>query len=249
MIRNFIFIGHRGTRIFDENTIFAFKKALKSGAEYIEFDVRKTKDNKLIIIHDATLERTTTGSRLIKNLTYDEISKYKTKRNGGKIPLLLDVLEIFKGQIKFMIELKGESTRKQIMDIINERDLIEQCIFSGRNLNDILLIKKEYPKSKICYNITKGKSITLSEFLKLGSQKEKITYDFDFISLRSSLVSSKFIDICHKNNILTLSWDFLNYSNPLDKIKILIKKGIDGILFDNYQNIPIIKDWLNKFNF
>ena len=108
MNRNFLFIGHRGTRISDENTIYAFNKALKYGAEYIEFDVRKTKDNKLIIIHDATLERTTKGSGLIKNLTYNDISKYKTKRNSSKIPLLSDVLEKFKDQIKFMIELKEE---------------------------------------------------------------------------------------------------------------------------------------------
>ncbi len=246
MNRNFIFIGHRGTRISDENTIYAFNKALKYGAEYIEFDVRKTKDNKLIIIHDATLERTTIGSGLIKNLTYDEISKFKTKRNNEKIPLLSDVLEIFKRKIKFMIELKGESIRKQIMDLITENDLIKQCIFSGRNLNDILLIKKEYPESKICYNLTKGKSLTLTEFLKMGSQKQKISYDFDMINLRSNLVSSKFIEICHKNNIMTLSWDFLHYSNPLDKIKKLIRKGIDGILFDNYKNIPIIEEWLKK---
>ncbi len=108
MNRTFICIGHRGTRILDENTIYAFTKALKYGAEYIEFDIRKTKDNKLIVIHDATLERTTIGSGLIKNLTYDQISKYKTKMNDEKIPLLSDVLEIFKGKIKFMIELKEE---------------------------------------------------------------------------------------------------------------------------------------------
>ncbi len=245
MNRNFISIGHRGTRIIDENTIYAFTKAMQYGAEYIEFDIRKTKDNQLIVIHDASLERTTMGSGLIKNLTYNEISRYETKKNNEKIPLFSEVLDTFKGKIKFMIELKAENIRNQILDIIIDKGLFNNCIFSGRRLNDIVLIKKEYPETKICYNITKGIGLSLSELLTFENHAI-INYNFDMVSLRSNLVSSKFIEICHKNKILTLSWDFINYSNPLEKIKELIKNGIDGILFDNYQNIPLIKDWLRK---
>jgi len=245
MNRTFICIGHRGTRILDENTTYAFTKALKYGAEYIEFDIRKTKDNKLIVMHDATLERTTSGEGLIKNFTYDQICKYKTKKNNEKIPLLSDVLEIFKGKIKFMIELKEINIRTKILDLIHDKGLLNHCIISGRNLRQILLIKKEYPESKICYNITKGMGLTLSEFLNQESVKKK-NYELDIISLKSHLVSSKFIETCHRNKILTLAWDFIDYSNPLDKMKALIKSGIDGILFDNYKNIPIIMDWLRK---
>ena len=99
-----MFVGHRGTRVCDENTIYAFNKALKYGANYIEFDVRKTKDNQLIIIHDATLERTTNGIGLIKNLTYDKINQFNTKINYEHVPLLSDVLEIFIDKINFMID-------------------------------------------------------------------------------------------------------------------------------------------------
>jgi glycerophosphoryl diester phosphodiesterase len=245
MNRNFISIGHRGTRILDENTIYAFTKAIKYGVDYIEFDVRKTKDNQLIVIHDMSLERTTIGSGLIKNLTYNEISKYTTKRNNEKIPLFSDVIDTFKGKIKFMIELKAENIRSQILDIIIEEDLINSCIFSGRVLKDIVLIKNEYPETKICYNITKGIGLSLSEFLKCENQ-EVINSNLDMVSLRSNLISSKFIERCRKNKLMALSWDFINYSNPLEKIKELIKNGINGILFDNYKNIPLIKDWLCK---
>ena len=79
MNRTFICIGHRGTRILDENTIYAFVKALKYGAEYIEFDIRKTKDNKLVVIHDATIERTTSGEGLIKDFALMQ-NKLNNKR-------------------------------------------------------------------------------------------------------------------------------------------------------------------------
>ncbi|TFG13944.1 MAG: hypothetical protein EU535_04065 [Promethearchaeota archaeon] len=244
MHKKFIFIGHRGTRVYDENTVYAFNKATKYEADYIEFDVRKTKDNQLIIIHDATLDRTTTGTGSIKDMTYDEIIKYKTKINEEQVPLLEDVLEIFRNKIQFMIELKAENVQVPLMDLIYKNDLIKDCIFSSRNLDEILLIKKRFPDSKICYNITKGKKLTLTDFLKLKNQKNKTIHNINMISLRSSLMSSEFIEMCHKHNILAFSWDFIHYPNPLDVIKSLIRNGIDGILFDDYKNILIIKQWL-----
>ena len=246
MNKNIILVGHRGTRVCDENTIYAFNKALRYGANYIEFDVRKTKDNQLIIIHDATLERTTNGIGLIKNLTYNKINQFKTKINQEHVPLLSDVLEIFIDKINFMIELKEKNIRKELMNLMEKKDLIEHSIFSSRNLDDLHSIKKKYPESRICYNITKGIKLTLPKFLELGSQNKKFNYKFDMISLRSSLISTKFIEICHRNQILALSWDFLHYSNSLDIIKSLIKKEIDGILFDDYKNILVIKEWLKK---
>ena len=244
MNNNLIFIGHRGTRVYDENTVYAFNKATEYGADYIEFDVRKTKDNQLIIIHDATLGRTTTGTGSVKDMTYDEIKKFKTKINEENIPLLEDVLEIFRNKIQFMIEIKAENIQIPLMDLICRNDLIKDCIFSSRNLDEILSIKKRFPEAKICYNITKGKKLTLSDFLKLKHQKSKKIHNLNMISLRSSLMSSEFIEICHKHKILALSWDFIHYPNPLDIIKSLIKNGIDGILFDDYKNILIIKQWL-----
>ena len=119
----------------------------------------------------------------------------------------------------FMIDLKEKNIRKIILDFIRDKGLMNHCIFSGRSLSEILLIKKEYPESKICYNITKGEDLTLSEFLNEETQK-KIDYKFDIISLKSHLVSSKFIQICHRNKILALAWDFIDYSNPLEKINL-----------------------------
>ena len=82
MTKNFLFIGHRGTRTnSDENTIEAFEKALEFGANCIEFDVRKTKDEKVVILHDSKLDRTTNGSGLIEDLNYNDLLKYKTKNH------------------------------------------------------------------------------------------------------------------------------------------------------------------------
>ena len=245
MISEFLFIGHRGTRIdFDENTISAFIKAIEYGANYVEFDVRKTKDGNLVVLHDATLDRTTNGSGLLQKFTFKEVRIFKTKLQQLEIPLLTTVFDVLKGRARFMIDLKEANILSKLVKIIDDYDLVEDCVISGRNLYELNYYKNNYPQGNICYNITKGQGLSLNEFMNLSNyKKEKMK--FDMISLRSNLISSEFIEFCHKNMITPLSWDFLNYKNPLQKIKSLTTLGIGGLLFDNYKNIREIKKWKN----
>ncbi|MFX1303321.1 MAG: glycerophosphodiester phosphodiesterase [Promethearchaeota archaeon] len=246
MSPEFFYIGHRGTRTnFDENTIGAFEEAVNFGAEYIEFDIHRTKDRQLIILHDSSLDRTTNGHGLVKDCSFAEIRNFKTRIKKEQIPSLSDVLERFIGRVKFMIELKGTNVREDICNFVKKKKLINECIFSCRRLDDLKEMKKRFPESKICYNITKGIGLKLVDFLKLGRRKS-LPFKIDMISLRSNLITKEFIEICHKNDVFALSWDFIDYENPIEKIKSLIQLQIDGILFDNHKNIPKIKKILSK---
>ena len=244
MIEDFLYIGHRGTRTdLDENTFDAFKKAIEYGANYIELDVRKTRDKKFIILHDETLDRTMIGSGLVKNYDYKQLKKILTRNNRFQIPLLSEVLLGLKEKTNFIIELKDEGLREDVPKLVNEYSLLKEVIFSGRLLRDLLSIKLKYPQSSICYNITKGVDFTLPNFMNQSKQMEN-NFKPDLISLKSTLISPKFIEMCHKNNILALAWDFLKRKNPLKCIKSIARLGIDGILFDNHKNIPKIKSWI-----
>ena len=246
MKSEFLYIGHRGTKTdFDENTINAFEKAIEYGANYIELDVRKTKDGQLVIMHDSTLDRLTNGTGRLDNYNYNDLKTIKTKKCQEKIPLLSEVLKLLNRRTKFMIELKEEHLHDEITKFIKENDLIEKSIISGRDIHILNLMKAKLPKCRICYNISKAQDFKLDDFLKQGAQK-KLIFKPDIISLRSSMISSNFIDICHENEILSLSWDFLKIENPIKLIKSLINLGIDGILFDNYKNIPKIKQWVKS---
>ena len=241
MIPNFLFIGHRGTRRdYDENTILAFKKAEEYGANYIEFDVRKTKDKKLVILHDSYLNRTTDGLGLLKDFTYKEIKAFKTVIHKNTIPLLTEVLDEFNGMINFMIELKEDDLIDDVVETIKAKDLLADTVISGKRLHELLKIKNKLPNIRICFNITKGLGLSLPEFLKMGLDIKK-NYKFDMISLKSNLISQKFIEKCHVNGVMILSWDFLYYDNPISRMKYLITKGINGILFDDYKNIRKIR--------
>lgn len=245
MDSEFLYIGHRGTRTdFDENTIIAFEKVIEFGANCIEFDVRETKDGKLIILHDPTLDRTTQSSGLLKDVDYDDIKDLRTKIHGNTIPLLSDVLKLLKGKILFMIELKSVDLYDKVLKIVNEHNLLKDVIFSGRDLKRLGDIKAVYKNSRICYNITKGLGFTIDDFLNFKSL-DMNTIKLDLISLRSNLITKRFIEVCHKFKIKSLAWDFISYKNPLMQIKSLIDLGIDGILFDDHNNIGKIKRLFN----
>lgn len=244
--KSFYFIGHRGTRIdYDENTKEAFQNAIKKGANVIELDIRQTQDEKLIIIHDSTLERTTSCSGNVSELSYAQIKQCLTKKRLKRVPLLSDILNEFLPKAQLMIELKGNNVEKKLLEIMKERNSYSNLIFSGRKLKSLERLKNQMPECQICYNITKGKDLTFSDFIRFGSKK-RFKFKPEMISLRSSLVRKQFIGICHKNGIKALSWDFIDYDqeSAVNKIKNLVKLGIDGILFDDYKNISIIKDWI-----
>lgn len=241
-----LFIGHRGTICnFDENTIEAFQIALNNGANYIEFDIHELKDGNIVVFHDSSLDRMTNDKGLIKNYSSLKVVNLLTKNRGCKIPFLSEVLEKFKNKIGFMIEFKDVESWEDVVKVIIKEHLLHQTIFSGRDLNLLEKIKNKFPETEVCYNITKIMSLKDQDFLE--SQKlEGFNIVPDMISLRSDLINEKFIEKCHKFKILALAWNFINYNNPIERIKNLVDLGIDGILFDDYHNIRVIKEYIHN---
>lgn len=110
---------HRG--LFDnkkivENTISAFKKTLLNSIN-IELDVRLTKDKKIIVFHDASIKRLTGIDRLVKDMTYDELSKINLLNTTDKIPLLEEVLTLVRGKVNLLIEIKENFSNKVLIDL------------------------------------------------------------------------------------------------------------------------------------
>src|SRR4029077_6422632 len=96
-----LIIAHRGNSAHrPENTLAAFASALEVGADVIELDVQLTKDSRLAVIHDATLERTTTGKGRVRDHTLAEIravsagyaSRFGDQYAGERVPTLAEAL-------------------------------------------------------------------------------------------------------------------------------------------------------------
>ncbi len=152
MVKNF---AHRGFRSqYPENTLLAFEKAFEIGCDGAEFDVQMTKDEKLVIIHDESLDRTTDGTGLVKDLTYKEICKlnashhFKKKHGFHQVPLLEEYFEMVKDQdIISNIELKNsifeyQGMEEKVYDLILKYELLEKVIISSFNHFSVLKMKE-----------------------------------------------------------------------------------------------------------
>ena len=154
--RLFIF-GHRGSPLLTtENTILSFKKALDQGVDGLEFDVRCTKDKKVIIFHDSDLNRLAGLNKKIKNLTYKELQEINLKR-GEKIPLLDDFEELLDKKVVINIEIKSDSffsgygAVSPILLFIEKHNLQNRCIVSCFNPLVLIKLKAKRPQTIIGY--------------------------------------------------------------------------------------------------
>ena len=141
---------HRGaSRYYPENTILSIKEGIKAGAEGVEIDVHKTKDNKLVIIHDEDIERTFKGKGLVKDFTLAEIKEFNCRNKNYeddlecKIPTLEEVLEVIKASgVMLNIELKTdeihyENIEKDVIDLVKQYELKDKVILSSFNHESI----------------------------------------------------------------------------------------------------------------
>jgi len=145
-INKTIKIGHRGApNLAKENTIDSFIKAFENGLEGVELDVQLSKDKKLIVFHDWTIE-TISGRQAINELFYSELQNI-SNRNNTNIPLLHEVFEILPEKCFVNIEIKSKhfystGIEESIIQLIHKYDLHNYVMISSFNPIILYRIKK-----------------------------------------------------------------------------------------------------------
>ncbi len=150
-------IGHRGVKdLKPENTLESILTAFDLGLECVEIDVKVSKDNIPLLLHDDTLDRTTNSTGLVCDFTFEEINKldagyhfYKSK-TGMKVPSLKSVLDLVKKKQKYLnIELKPnknfeELNVKQVLQEIKKISY-DKIYFSSFDLSSCVGLKESAP--------------------------------------------------------------------------------------------------------
>ncbi|MGW0276847.1 LamG-like jellyroll fold domain-containing protein [Streptomyces sp. NPDC003006] len=125
-------IGHRGApEIAPENTLASLEAAVDSGAEWVETDVQFTKDEKPVIMHDATVDRTTNGTGRVDHFTAAEIAQLVVKGGGG-VPTLEQVLASPKVRsVRLLLEIKGPQKAEYVdraLRLVGEAGMTENTL-------------------------------------------------------------------------------------------------------------------------
>lgn len=223
---------HRGASgDYPENTLLAFKEGIKAGANGLELDVHKTKDGKLVVIHDEDVERTFQARGLVKDLTLDELRALTCRKQLFKdskeccVPTLEEVLELVKKHpVTLNIELKTDvipynRIEEDVIRLIKAYQVQNQVLISSFNPKSVKLCKQIDPQIKV-------------GFLYYQPIDQVIQYakslQADAIHPDLKLVSEALIKEAHENQ---LEVNIYTVNSPIYMRK-LIAAGADGIFTD-----------------
>jgi len=236
---NHTLIAHRGgsRAKFPENSISAIKNTMEEGkADRIEIDIHQTRDNVLVVMHDKSINRTTTGKGLIIDFSYQELLKYHLKKsnNDEKIPSLEDVIKTINEKCKLVIELKyGHSfypdIEKRTVDMIKKYNAEDWCIIHSFD-DDILWKIHNLDLSLHLHKLLVGKLRFLPIIID-NKVRFKTLEDYQYVDEFSVfyLFANKEIIESSKNiNKRVNAWTV----NDDEKKKKLLQIGVSGIITD-----------------
>ncbi|MCD6121507.1 MAG: glycerophosphodiester phosphodiesterase [Spirochaetales bacterium] len=237
--RKIVVTAHRGfSGRYPENTLLAFKKAFEAGADFIEFDLRLTKDDVPIVSHDATLKRVYNEDIKIAFLTFKEVKEKGLMENSGDvesvIPSFREVLDFFtclkrserKG-LNIQIKETEESLLQQACNMFKEYELYNNAYFTVSTFETAEKIKELDSGIEICILERKREydDALLIEMKNFGCT---------FIQPHRRDITIDFVQKIKNIGFLAN----LYYSNTDGDNKLFISYGMQGILTD-YPDILI----------
>lgn len=224
---------HRGaSATCPENTMAAFEKALELGATGIETDVQMTKDGKLVLIHDESVKRTTGAEGLVKDYTYEELSRldagswFGEPFRGERLPLLDELLELTSGsKTTVNIELKNgvipyAGLEQQVIETIRRFNMSDRVVISSFNHYSLAVCKQ------IDADIRTG--LLYMEGLYNPWEYAK-TVQADALHAYRLAVRQEWVAEARKQGIV---YHPFTVNNP-EEMKTLIAAGVAGIITDH----------------
>ncbi len=230
-------IAHRGYRAkYPENTLAAFEAAVDCGAQMIELDITLTKDRKIIVIHDDSLERTTNGTGPVREHTLEELKRldagswFDPAYNGERLPTIEDVFHLIDNRIFVNIEIKRtayepdnppDAIEKQVIDLVRSRKMKSLVLVSSFEPNLLININKidrEIHTSFLSENKADDKTVSFCK------QYHMVSWNPDFRILTQDQVT-----MMHNKNINVIPYTV----NAIKDAKRLIKMGVDGVFTDD----------------
>jgi glycerophosphoryl diester phosphodiesterase len=211
-------IGHRGARAYEpENTLSSFRRALELGVDAVELDVRKTRDNELVVIHNADVNKTTDGSGAVNELTLEEIQRFVTEK-GEHVPTLEEVLDAVARRVKVLVELKETGTEEQVMDLIRKKRLTENVIIISFNEDALRKVRELSDEVETGLIYVRHKN-PIQAALDMKAEYLLPLYRF---------THSADVKKTHEAGLKVIVWT-INNKEEADEYK---KKGVDGIASD-----------------
>lgn len=246
-----LIMAHRGARnLWAENSLLGFRKTLEAGFDAVEFDVHLSKAGELLVIHDATLARTTSQSGLVADLTPQSRRDLQLKNEYGSlidegVPSLEEVLDIFEAypNARLYVELKSdinghpyEGIVAKVADLLRARGMQNRACLHSFDINVVRKVAEIAPEFERLISVNQDwadRQGGLAQFLR------DVDGLVDIVGIHHALFDAEFDYIRdHFGLERCSSWTL----NDPDLIRKWIERGPKWLVSDN----PILlRDLLN----
>ena len=243
-----LIIAHRGcSGKAPENTMLAFRKALAMKVDFIECDVRPSKDREIMVIHDGTVQRTTNGRGEVSGLTREEIQRldagswFSARFKDEKVPTLTEVLQLVKSSsCHLLIEIKEgkglpSSFEREIVLAVQECEMQERVILQSFDPGVVGRIKAEDPSLAVGLLIRHSGTDWIADGQAAGAGT---------LAVKSRLINKEVIQQAHLHGLQVFVWTV----NKASEIKRMLRLGADGIITDYPDRVREVNLDLNLFD-
>lgn len=193
---------HRGANFLaPENTLPSARAALKYGAEWIELDVRKSKDGVLYNLHDETLDRTTDGHGPIRLVTSSEIERldagswFGPASRGLKVPRIETMLDSLKGKANVFFDVKKGTPVADLVKLVRAKGFEKNSFFWFADAKMVPEFVKLAPEMKIKVNASDIE----------GIKKWQAVCRPSYVEIEPENITKNLVNYCHKNGILVMA--------------------------------------------
>ncbi len=235
-MRKLQIVGHRGAAgLAPENTIPAFEEAKKYHVDYIEFDVRETRDGHLILMHDEDVSRTTNGRGSVRDMDLAQIKQldagswFSHRYRNTRVPTLAEALEVLRSDgIGIIIELKDRNIEKKTLVVVEESDLLDRVIIASFAMNDLINTRRINDTVQLAIISPQYNQRILEQMERLG---------IGMLALEKDAVDRYIIRRCREEGILL----DVGTVNDIREAERLIGMGVDIICTDYPDRIYVLR--------
>ncbi len=231
-------IGHRGVKdLCPENTLESIARAFEIGLNFVEIDVKISKDRVPILLHDDTLDRTTNGSGLAIDYDYENIKKFDAgkffykKNTNIFVPKLQDILSLcanINGNLNIELKPNKNFEKENTYQIYKLTKNINQIdiFFSSFDIISVLEISKLYPQSVRSFLLDDFREHNIDDLISISNN-----HDLKICGLNIELVTADIIKKIKKSNISITVYSDKNIN--LSSANDIFSLGVDSIFVDN----------------